>query len=417
MESNHYKTRVTCRLCGHALEPVLDVGDIYLNDFVDEGSCPVKAPLILTKCTECSLVQLRDTSDLDLLYRQYWYKSSLNKSMVAALQDIVDNIEQRVCLQPDDVVVDIGCNDGTLLSQYTNATQLYRIGFDPALNLAEEARKHCDVFYNTYFGDTSISIPKAKVITSIAMFYDLEDPHTFVELVKQNLQRYGIWVIQFTDLLSMMKINAFDTICHEHLEYYSFNVLQELLEQHDFEIFDVEVNEVNGGSVRAYVAHRGIREVEFSVLHLLQEETLYMSSFEDPFLSFALRVNGIKSRVLNFIRDMCAEGEKVFVMGASTKGNTLLQYFGLDWNDLPYAAEVNSDKFGKRTVGTNIPIISETQALDMMPGFFFLLPWHFVDILLKIHEPYLERGGQIIVPMPIPKVYQMVDGVIESREI
>jgi len=227
MENKIYNERLTCRLCGSTLETVLDLGYIYLNDFVEEGANIVSAPLTLVKCKDCELVQLKDTPDLDLLYRQYWYQSSLNKSMVEALQDVVDNIEARVDLQPGDVVIDIGCNDGTMLGQYYEP-ELYKIGFDPALNLAKKAKKHCTVFHNTYFGDTSIETPMAKVITSIAMFYDLEDPHTFVELVKRSLDPDGIWVVQFTDLLSMFKINAFDNICHEHLEYYSFKVLRNL---------------------------------------------------------------------------------------------------------------------------------------------------------------------------------------------
>lgn len=206
-----YVERLTCRLCGSSLKTVIDLGNIYLNDFVDEGEEIVSAPLTLVRCERCELVQLQHTSDLDRLYRQYWYQSSLNKSMITALQDIVTNIENRVTLYPGDTVIDIGCNDGTLLSLYKNPN-LNRIGFDPALNLAEKAKIHCNTFYNTYFGDTSIQTPKAKVITSIAMFYDLEDPHTFVELIKRSLAKDGIWVVQFTDLLSMFKINAFDNI-------------------------------------------------------------------------------------------------------------------------------------------------------------------------------------------------------------
>lgn len=415
MESKKvYKERLTCRLCGSALETVLDLGNIYLNDFVEEDQDIVAAPLTLVKCKDCELVQLKHTPNLDLLYKQYWYKSNLNKSMIKALQDIVDNVEARADLQPGDVVIDIGCNDGTMLGQYS-VPDLYKIGFDPALNLAKEAKKHCTSFYNTYFGDTSIKIPKAKAITSIAMFYDLEDPHTFVELVKKSLLKNGIWVIQFTDLLSMFKINAFDNICHEHLEYYSFKVLRNLFEQHGLEVFDVATNSVNGGSIRMYIGWKDMRRITFAVDALEKEERDYMNLFENPFESFAERTKNIREKLMKFLDEAKVQNKTVFGMGASTKGNTLLQYFGVGTNHIDYIAEINKDKYGKRTVGTNIPIISESSALSMNPDYFIVFPWHFIDMLLEVHKPYLKSGGKFVVPMPIPTVYEYQGDVLHAR--
>lgn len=399
MENNIYKERLTCRLCGSSLEVVLDLGNIYLNDFVDDGEEIVAAPLTLVKCTHCELVQLKHTADLDRLYRQYWYQSSLNKGMVASLQDVIDNIEKRVFLKPGNVVIDIGCNDGTMLGQY-RTEGLVKIGFDPALNLADKAKKNCDIFHNTYFGDTSIKTPLAKVITSIAMFYDLEDPHTFVELVKRSLADDGIWVVQFTDLWSMFKINAFDNICHEHLEYYSFKVLKNLFEQHGLEVFDVETNDVNGGSVRMYIARKGQRQVMSMVARHLAEEQAYMDSFADPFAAFAGRVEDIKTKTQKFIALALLSDKTIHVMGASTKGNTTLQYFGITHEHIQYAAEVNADKFGKKTVATNIPIISETECISMKPDYFLVLPWHFKKGLMAKHKGYLDAGGHFVFPCP-----------------
>jgi hypothetical protein len=399
MENKIYKERITCRLCGNSLENVIDLGDIYLNDFVDDGEEIVSAPLTLVRCTQCELVQLRHTSDLDRLYRQYWYKSSLNKGMIVSLQDIVNNIEKKVSLYPKDTVIDIGCNDGTMLSQYHNPL-ITKIGFDPALNLKSEAEKHCDIFYNTYFGDVSITTPKAKVITSIAMFYDLEDPHTFVELVKRSLSLDGIWVVQFTDLLSMMKANAFDTICHEHLEYYSFKVLYNLFAQHGLDVFDVSTNDVNGGSVRIYICYKDQRAIELSVQKFLADEQKYMDSFTDPFKAFAERVEKIKKDTKIFIETELSMNKVIHVMGASTKGNTLLQYFGIDHRHIRFAAEVNADKFGKKTVATNIPIISEAESIAMNPDYYLVLPWHFRKGLLQKHKVYLDNGGRFIFPCP-----------------
>lgn len=411
-----YKERLTCRLCGSELEDVLNLGASFLNNFIEEGQRIAISPLTLAKCKDCELVQLRHTPDLDLLYRQYWYKSSLNKGMVASLQNVVDEVEKRVDLKPDDVVIDIGCNDGTMLGQY-GEPRLYKIGFDPALNLADEAKKHCTVFHNTYFGDTSIDVPKAKAITSIAMFYDLEDPHTFVELIKKALHVDGIWVVQFTDLLSMFKINAFDNICHEHLEYYSFKVLRNLFEQHDLDVFDVETNNVNGGSIRMYICWKGKRTISGAVERLSKDEQVYMEQFDDPFVAFADRVKDIQVKFMRFLRNEVADGKVVFGMGASTKGNTLLQYFGISTDLIGYIAEVNEDKFGKKTVGTNIPIISESSALSLNPDYFVVLPWHFIDGLTKIHEQYLKNGGKLVVPMPQPMIYEYENGEIVKKLI
>jgi hypothetical protein len=405
MADKIYNERLTCRLCGSALETVLDLGDIYLNDFIDVGQKIESAPLTLVKCKKCELVQLKHTANLDLLYRQYWYQSSLNKSMIESLQDVVDNIEDRIQLQPGDVVIDIGCNDGTMLGQY-NEPELYKVGFDPALNLANKAKQHCTVFHNTYFGDTSIEAPEAKVITSIAMFYDLEDPHTFIELVKKSLARDGMWVVQFTDLLSMFKSNAFDNICHEHLEYYSFRVLRNLFEQHGLEVFDVSTNSVNGGSIRMYIGWKDQRHVSPAVDILEEDEQDYMNSFDDPFIAFAERVETIKNKVQKFVYEVAFSEEHMFLMGASTKGNTLLQYFDITNKHIAYAAEVNKDKYGKMTVGTNIEIISEKSAIITNPEYFLVLPWHFIEGLLKIHDRYLKKGGKIVVPMPEPKVFK-----------
>ncbi len=416
MSKKAYNERLTCRLCGSELEIVLDLGDMYLNNFVDNGQIINSAPLTLSKCKHCELVQLKDTPDLDLLYKQYWYQSSLNKSMVASLQDIVDDVEARADLQPDDVVIDIGCNDGTMLGQY-RTEGLYKIGFDPALNLAKKAKRHCTSFHNTYFGDTAINTPKAKAITSIAMFYDLEDPHTFVELIKKSLLKDGIWVVQFTDLLSMFKINAFDNVCHEHLEYYSFKVLRNLFEQHDLEVFDVSTNSVNGGSIRMYIGWEDQRHISPVVDELEKEERDYMNSFDDPFVAFAERIKTIREKIMKFLDEAKAQNKEIFAMGASTKGNTLLQYFGIDTKYIDYAAEVNKDKFGKKTVATNIPIISESSALVLNPDYFLVLPWHFINTLLKIHEPYLRKGGKLVVPMPNPTVYGYEDGKLYARAL
>ena len=249
------------------------------------------------------------------------------------------------------------------------------------------------------------------------MFYDLEDPHTFVELIKKSLLKDGIWVIQFTDLLSMLRINAVDTVCHEHLEYYSFKVLRGLFEQHGLEVFDVSTNSVNGGSLRMYIGWKDQRHISSTVDALEKEERDYMNSFDDPFKAFAERTQNIKEKIMKFLNEAKAQNKTVFAMGASSKGNTLLQYFDINNKQIPYAAEVNEDKFGKKTVGTNISIISESSALSFNPDYFLVLPWHFIDMLLEIHAKYLKKGGKLVVPMPTPTIYEYYEGVMHARTL
>jgi len=401
--------RTHCRICDGKLETVLDMGTIYQSNFLTDASRAILAPLNLARCIKCNLVQLKHDGNLDSMYRQYWYKSSLNQSMVEALRSVVDSINGRVALEAGDVVVDIGCNDGTLLSMFPE--NVFKIGYDPSNNLAEEAQENCDFFINDYFPANYPVKAKAKVITSIAMFYDLPDPRAFIDKVRSIMRVDGIWVIQFTDLLSMFQVNAFDNICHEHVEYYSLAVLKSLLDQHGFEVVDVLYNQVNGGSVRAYVGFKGVYAVTDAVSEMLKQEDLYMQSFDNPFAAFYDRVTRIKEQCVEYIQHEHAAGKKIFITGASTKGNTLLQYFGLNKDIIPYAAEVNADKFGLRTVGTDIEIIPERQAIEMKPDMFLVLPWHFINGFLRSYHEYISGGGRLMVPMPRPIIYGA--GVVE----
>ena len=397
----NYKELSKCRVCDGSLEIVLDLGSIYQSNFTNENSTNIKSPLTLTRCTKCNLVQLLHELDLDTMYRQYWYKSSLNPSMLIALQDIVTNTLNQVTLQKKDIIVDIGCNDTAMLRMYPADT--IKIGFDPALNLAEEAKKYCDYFINNYFDSKAYPVKeKAKIVTTIAMLYDLPNPNEFIKQIKQILHEDGVWVIQFTDLLSMLKINAIDSVCHEHIEIYSLSVLKKLLNNQGLDIFDISYNTVNGGSLRAYVCHIDKRKILPSVNIQLKKEAEYITP--NSFKDFSVRIEKIKRDTVKYIKDCIEAGNTIYVLGASTKGNTLLQYYGLDNTQLQYAVEVNSEKFGLRTVGTNIPIISEETALSDPPNYFLVLPWHFKDMFIKKFDGYLQSGGKLIFPLPEPTV-------------
>jgi len=408
-----HKVQDVCRICSGSLKKVLDLGDIYPSNFVDktEGE-PV--PLALMECKVCGLVQLEHTVNLDDMYRTYFYQSAINSSMVKSLQDVVTDIENTIEIKSGDVLVDIGCNDGIMFSLYKNQDTV-RIGYDPALNLAEKAKKYCTAFINTYF-DFNLypyNTPKARVITAIAMFYDLPDPNQFVQDVVDILHNDGIFVIQFTDLISMLRINAIDNICHEHLEYYKLSDISNLLYKFGLTIFKVSYNNVNGGSIRVFACKNMYISVQDNVSQALEDERAYLDSFEDPMKAFAERVNKIKKITLDFLCRAESAGIRLYGMGASTKGNTLLQYFGITKRLIPVIAEVNPDKFGKKTIATNIPIISEDQAFKEFPEMFFLLPWHFADDIISRNKKFLDDGGAFIVPLPEPAIYYLEEGELK----
>ena len=410
MTQKRYTQRTTCRSCNaSSLQPILSLGNLYVSGFVDSPShselC-VKAPLELVLCTSCELLQLKHTVNPEVLYRQYWYLSMVNSTMRAALADITRCAESMVDLQRGDVVLDIGCNDGTLLRSYRVAG-LQRMGFEPAKNLTLAARVETTEIFNDFFrADPFLQhvSQKAKVITSIAMFYDLEDPGRFVQDVVQCLDEEGLWIIQMAYLPSMLDQNAFDNICHEHLEYYSLISLWNLLKRFDLKIIDAQLNDVNGGSFRLYVTHakcnrydgEGLQRIKSLEQHERESRLDQLETYQ----AFAKQVTALKEAAYGFIQRETKNGKRVYAYGASTKGNTLLQYYNLNHRLVRAAAERSQDKWGKQTVGTWIPIISEEQMRKDHPDYLLVLPWHFMPEFQERERAYLDSGGKFIVPLP-----------------
>ncbi len=411
--STKIKSIAVCRVCGSKkLHKVLSLGKHYVSNFVDtKKESGIKVPLELVLCgqSECSLLQLKHTTPGHLLYRNYWYKSGTNQTMRDALLDITKNAQKKSGLKSGDLVIDIGCNDGTLLRSY-QIPGLDLIGFDPAENLLQFSSVGTKKIFNDFFNAKAFKkeFPdkKAKVITSIAMFYDLDDPNAFVNDIVQCLDQNGVWIIQMSYLPMMLEQNAFDNVCHEHLEYYSLVSLSFLLKKHGLEIFDVELNDVNGGSFRVYVKNKNATNLPVSkeatqrILELQTKEEKMGLLTKKTYAAFAKRVNSLKKQAVNFISTQAKKGKKVYIYGASTKGNTLLQFYGIDNKLIKFAAERNSDKFGKKTVGTFIPIISEDQARKDNPDYFLVLPWHFLKEFISREADYLKSGGKFIVPLP-----------------
>lgn len=418
MSGEFIKTAKACRVCGSKrLIPILSLGNLHVTDFVAEsaGEEPMpKAPLDLVLCDVkkggCGLLQLKHSFSQELMYRNYWYFSGVSQTMTNELHGIAKKFEALTPLKRGDFVIDIGTNDGTLLRGF-KTKGLKLIGFEPAKNLSKFNRKGTtkifDDFFNFKAWKKEFGDVKAKAIAAIAMFYDLDEPNQFVADIKKCLHENGVLIIQMNYLPSMLAQNAFDNISHEHLEYYSLMTLEKLLLSHSLEVFDVERNSINGGSFRTYVCHRGgsrginvSRGASKRVAEMRRYEKNLGLEEARPYVDFVNRVHAIKTKTVDFIRNARSTGKKVYIYGASTRGNTLLQYFGIDHHLITAAAEKNPVKWGRKTVGTNIPIISEAEARAAKPDYFFVLPWAFIEEFKKRERKFLQMGGKFIVPLP-----------------
>ena len=404
--------RTTCRITGEPLVPLFTLGDIYVSDFLEPDEVPddnSKVELELALSPESGLVQLTSTADFDSMYKRYWYHSGINESMIKELGRIVESVTDTVKLSDDDVWIDIGCNDGTLMKAVPD--NIRKIGVDPATNNCQAAKEYCEVYEN-YFTASLFPVDlNAKVITSIAMFYDLEDPNSFCQDIHSVLGDDGLWVIQLSYLPLMLDQLAFDNICHEHLEYYSLEAIKFLLERNGFKIVDAQLNDTNGGSVRVYAQkqeadmnsfatppYRDVANMRIESL-LTHEQTLDLKN-PSVYIDFFNRIESLKEETVAFIEDVKSQGKVVWGYGASTKGNTLLQYFGLTNNHIDGIAERSESKFGLRTIGTNIPIYSESEMRKVDPDYMLVLPWHFISTFVQREQDYLDSGGKFIVPCP-----------------
>jgi SAM-dependent methyltransferase len=398
-----YTEKTACRSCTGKLEELISLGDIAVVNFGNKA--PLMAPLTWAKCKACSLVQLKHTVDPEYLFRWYYYKSGVNQTMREHLTGLVRDVEERVELKTDDVVVDIGANDGTLLAAYSD--RVTKVGFEPAQNLSKELKRVADYtvvdFFNKEGYFTFLQKP-AKVITSISMFYDLDDPNAFLKDVKEVLAKKGVLVIQQNYLPAMLENNAVDNMVHEHLEYYTMLSLSRLMERNGLKIFDVQFNELNGGSCRTYITHiENAPNQSPEVIRAMNRELQMGLDTLKPYVAFSARVKDNARKLRLFVKEQAVDRMKrVYVYGASTRGNTLLQVTGLDWKQVSFAVERNPAKWGTKTVGTDIPIISEEEARKRRPEFMLVLPWHFMGEFVEREMAYLLSGGTFIVPLPEP---------------
>jgi len=410
-EKEHLRiiTRKTCRVCGSdKLVPLFSLGTQYVNNFIDRGELKncIKAPLEMVFCKECSLVQLKHTAPQELLYaRFYWYKSGVTDTMRRALRDITEAVERMFPLKKGDVVLDIGSNDGTMLRTYT-VPGLVLVGVEPATNLADEGKIELTYFINDFWNYekyNDVVGKKAKVITAIGMFYDMEDPNQFIADSAKALADDGVFIAQLMCLKSMLDQNDVGNICHEHLEYYSFASLEYFFNKNGLEITDIEVNDVNGGSYRIYARKQGTTVTPAigasERIKKIKDEEKNLSD-KQVYQDFFNRVEENKRKCVNFIKQEISRGKKVWVYGASTKGNVILQYYGLDHPIIEAASERSPWKWGKYTVGTMIPCVSEEEARKAQPDYFLVLPYAFIDEFYEREKEWRVRGGKFIVPLP-----------------
>jgi SAM-dependent methyltransferase len=398
-----------CRSCDSlGLEPVLDLGAQRLTDFRDDDKLGKAFPLDLVYCSDCHLVQLSYSVPPELMYHdRYGFKSGVNEAIRADLHSIV---KDGLRLHPDPRRwLDIASNDGTLLS-YVNGdildqsdwhSRILTVGIDPVAPLCAEAVARADQIINDYFAPGLVAEHGPfNVITSISMFYDLDDPNEFVEGVKRVLAAGGVWIVQQNYVGSMLDLNAVDNICHEHREYYSLLALNALLDRHGLEVFDVSLSSVNGGCFRTAIARTGERKVSANVYRLMGEESVTGIGEVGSYRRFAADALDTLDAIGSLIRGIIAKGERVWIYGASTRGGTIWQGAGLTRDDLPFAVDRNPAKVGKFMSSIGSEIISEERARAERPEYMVVSPWFFRDLFVKRERDYLAAGGKLIFPLP-----------------
>ena len=396
-----------CRLCKNTTTTdIISLGEQYITSrfpLYGDFSTP-KTSITLCMCESCGLVQLRETTDCNELYEyEYGYRSGISNTMRTHLKQYQEEILTKIQLSSGDIIVDIGSNDSTMLQYYSN--DLIRIGVDPTGKQFSQYYGEVELL-STYFTyenfTTAFGNIQPKMVSSICMFYDLPDPVQFAKDIHSILHDDGIWTCEQSYLPTMIKTNSIDTICHEHLEYYSLHQVKDIADRAGFSIIDVKFNDSNGGSFRVYFA-KNTTTVHIPnttlVNAILAEEYEYGIMNLDLYRKFMENVNNEVNKLRNFIENVIANGKSVYIYGASTKGNCLLQYAKLDETYMKYAVERNPNKIGKMT-STGIEIISEEKMRENPPDYLFVLPWHFRDEIIVRENTFLENGGQFIFPFP-----------------
>lgn len=419
----HLIHRQTCRVCGSsALTPVINLGLQHLQgSFVKLGmEMPPnrRIPCELVRCdpvrdqNACGLLQMKHTVPPEILYSNYWYVSGTNQTMRDHLQGIAKEGVNSMVQAPQGLagpaaVLDIGCNDLTLLKSFPDTWN--RIGIDPSdiTGITGVEASGIRVFKSLF------PSPEIKqifdVITSIAMFYDLEDPVAFACKVKDQLLPTGTWIVEMSYMPAMLDMNSYDTVCHEHVEYYSLTVLEIIMKLAALKVYRVELNDINGGSIRCYVTHQD-HDIKVNPLWTNELERLRIQEFDreldanKPYAMFQSRIEEHRDQLLKLLRDLKQHGKSIHLLGASTKGNTLLQFCGIDARLIDCASDRNPMKNQAMTLGTYIQIVSEEESRSRNPDYYLVLPWHFKKEIVEREENAAGMNGRtrpkLIFPLP-----------------
>jgi SAM-dependent methyltransferase len=399
------------------MKKLFSFGELYVSDFIkqEEDARAGKHDLTLIIDERYGAARLEKCTPIHSMFGKYWYRSGINTTMRKELSDIVESILKVQRLKEGDLWLDIACNDGTLFNYVPN--HIKKLGIDPAEDsFTEESILVADEIIQDYFtidayNKSQFSAKKAKVITCIAMFYDLDEPIDFLRDVKEVLDDDGLFVVQMSYTPLMIKQLAFDNITHEHVYYWSLSSLNKVITESGLKIVDCQLNDVNGGSFRIYIKKENSDETKFAtrpfrdvcnvrVESILNWEQTQNLDSENTWLDFYQRVQDLKKQTVDFIKQEKLKGKKICGYGASSKGNTLLQYFELDETLLDAIAERSPFKYGHKTIGTNIPILSEEDVRNMNPDYMLVLPWHFISEFIEREREFLNRGGKFIVPCP-----------------
>ena len=399
------------------MKKLFSFGELYVSDFIkqEEDARAGKHDLTLIIDERYGAARLEKCTPIHSMFGKYWYRSGINTTMRKELSDIVESILKVQRLKEGDLWLDIACNDGTLFNYVPN--HIKKLGIDPAEDsFTEESRLIADEIIQDYFtlesyNRSQFATKKAKVITCIAMFYDLDEPIDFLRDVKEVLDDDGLFVVQMSYTPLMIKQLAFDNITHEHVYYWSLSSLNKVMTEAGLKIVDCQLNDVNGGSFRIYIKKENSDETKFAtrpfrdvcnvrVDTILNWEQTQNLDSETTWLDFYQRVQDLKKETVDFIKQEKLKGKKICGYGASSKGNTLLQYFELDETLLDAIAERSPFKYGHKTIGTNIPILSEEDVRNLNPDYMLVLPWHFISEFIEREHEFLNRGGKFIVPCP-----------------
>ena len=399
------------------MKNLFSLGNLYVSDFIKKSYKPVheKEPLNLVLDETIGAPKLDSVTDPSKMYGKYWYRSGINATMTNELKSIVESAINCIPIKNDDIFLDIACNDGTLLKFVPK--NMIKVGIDPADDTyAAESKQIANLIIQDYFSaetykKSKYGDKKAKIITVVAMFYDLDNPIKFLNDIVDILDDEGLLILQMSYTPLMLKQLAFDNICHEHIYYYSLTSIKNLLEKVNLKIVDCLLNDINGGSFRVYIRKNKSNDRNFKtapyrdvanyrIQSLLTHEEKDGITTTKPYLEFYERIKALRDETVSFIKDQKSKGKTIWAYGASTKGNTLLQWFGLDNTLIDGIAERSPYKFGLKTVGTNIPIYSEDVLREKNPDYVLVLPWHFINEFCDREKNYLEKGGKFIVPCP-----------------